>query len=75
MRIYPSGQAGGRLLGLREAKSNVGYLGQDSPVLHFGLGTHRKVDVIVTFLDSSAATRTNIAANQTITISGKPNRL
>jgi len=74
-RIYPAGQAGGDLLGLRESKSNYGYLGQDSPILHFGLGRHCEVDVVVTFLDGSAAARTNVAANQTITISGKLNRL
>ncbi|MCD6166727.1 VCBS repeat-containing protein, partial [bacterium] len=69
-RIYPPGQAGGTLLGMRESRSNNGYLGQDDPVLHFGLGEYTSVDVVVTFLDGSTATRTNVAACQTITING-----
>ena len=67
-RIYPAGQAGGELLGLRESRSNNGYLGQDDPVLHFGLGSHTAVEVVVRFLDGSIATRTNVSANQTLTI-------
>ncbi|MEX0610524.1 MAG: ASPIC/UnbV domain-containing protein, partial [Pirellulales bacterium] len=34
------GQQPQRLLGMREARSNNGYLGQDDPVLHFGLGEY-----------------------------------
>jgi len=57
--ISPQGQAGAfgakvyvraegaepqALLGMREARSNYGYLAQDDPVLHFGLGeySHRR---------------------------------
>lgn len=69
--IYPSGQAGGTVLGTRESQSNYGYLGQNDPVLHFGLGQRKKVDVVVTFLDGTTATRTNVAANQRIVISGQ----
>ncbi len=73
-RIYPAGQAGGTLLGLRESRSNNGYLGQDDPILHFGLGSHTSVDVVVNFLDGITITRSNISSNQTITIdtSGSP---
>ena len=46
-RIYPAGQLGGTLLGLRESRSNDGYLGQNDPVLHFGLGPIGPVDVRV----------------------------
>lgn len=54
VRVYPGGARGkGALLGFREAKSNYGYLGQDDPVLHFGLGRYRSVEVVVTFLDGS----------------------
>jgi len=67
-RIYPAGQAGRTLLGMRESRSNNGYLGQDDPVLHFGLGAHTSVDVEVTFFDRSPAIQRNVAANQTITI-------
>jgi len=69
--IYPAGEAPrGKLLGLREAKSNYGYLGQDDPVLHFGLGTLSAADVVVNFLDGTTITRRNVTANQTITIDG-----
>ncbi|MFQ5638212.1 MAG: FG-GAP-like repeat-containing protein, partial [bacterium] len=67
-RIYPAGQAGGQQLGLRESRSNNGYLGQNDPVLHFGLGAATIVDVVVQFLDGSVETRTNVPGNQTILI-------
>ena len=72
-RIYPAGQAGGQLLGLREARSSYGYLGQDDQILHFGLGARTAVDVVVTFLNGTTITQSNVAANQTITISGVAN--
>jgi hypothetical protein len=68
VKVYPAGRRS--LLGLREARSNNGYLGQNDPVLHFGLGGHRKVDVAVTFLDGSTVTRRGVAANRTITVGG-----
>jgi hypothetical protein len=70
VRIYPAGQAEhGAMLGFREAKSNYGYLGQDDPVLHFGLGLRSSVDVVVAFLDGTKVTRRNVSTNQTIIIS------
>jgi hypothetical protein len=69
VRVYPAGTEGnGPLLGFREARSNYGYLGQDDPVLHFGLGRHRLVNVGVAFLDGTRAISINVSANQTITI-------
>lgn len=71
VRIYEAGK--GRrncLLGLREARSNYGYLGQDDPVLHFGLGTHGSVSIVVVFLNGSEAAATNIPANQTVVVEG-----
>ena len=53
-----------------KARSNYGYLGQDDPVLHFGLGRHRSVDVVVVFLDGSVVTATGVKANQVITVKG-----
>lgn len=67
--VYPAGDARAkRLLGFREAKSNYGYLGQDDPVLHFGLGSRSSVSVAAIFLDGTEVTGRNILANQTITI-------
>jgi hypothetical protein len=40
-------------------------------VLHFGLGTHKRVDVVVKFLDGTTVTRAGVAANQTIAIDGR----
>ncbi|MHC4354121.1 MAG: CRTAC1 family protein [Planctomycetota bacterium] len=71
VRIYPaSAERKGSLLGSREARSNYGYLGQDDPVLHFGLGRHKTVDVVVTFPDGSIVTAPNTRANQTIVVGG-----
>ena len=44
---------GGAFVGMREAKGNHGYLAQDEPVLHFGLGAIASVDVVVDFVDGS----------------------
>lgn len=68
--VYPAGQGGNGLLGFRESRSNSGYLAQDDPVQHFGLGKHKLVDVVVTFLDGTKIARTNVAANQTIAMGG-----
>ena len=71
VRVYPAGANGnGSSLGFREARSNYGYLGHDDPVLHFGLGRHRSVDVMVIFGDGSTITASNVSANQTIMIDG-----
>jgi ASPIC and UnbV/Fibronectin type III domain len=58
------------LIAWREAKNVYGYLSQDDPVLHVGLGSARTVDVEVTFLDGTRVTRTSVASNQTVTING-----
>jgi enediyne biosynthesis protein E4 len=68
--IYPVGEAGGALLGMRESRSNSGYLAQDDPVLHFGLGEATAVDVVVHYLDGTVVTRSSVSASQTITIDG-----
>jgi len=69
VKIYPAGKAPeGTLLGFCQAKSNYGYLGQDDPVLHFGLGRRTSVDVIVFFLDGSATICRDLVADQIVTI-------
>ena len=68
--VYPAGQIGGTLIGMRESKGNYGYLGQDDPVLHFGLGSNTLVDVVVEFVDGSQVTQTNVSANQLLVIDG-----
>lgn len=67
-QVYPAGQMGGKLVGFRESRSNNGYLGQDDPILHVGLGGCTTVDVAVTFLCGEQVTRRNVRANQTITV-------
>ena len=69
-RVYEAGRAGqpDALLGLRESRSNYGYLGQDDPVLHFGLGSNTVVDVVVTFADGTEITQSNVSANRQILI-------
>jgi len=59
---------GGAFVGMREAKGNTGYLAQDEPVLHFGLGAIASVDVVVDFVDGSQVTMPGVAANQRILI-------
>jgi hypothetical protein len=59
---------GEELIGMREPRGNHGYLAQDDPVLHFGLGEHDPVDVVVCFLDGSETTVTAVPAGQTLQI-------
>jgi hypothetical protein len=55
---------------MREVKGNHGYLAQDDPVLHFGLGANLSVDVTVDFVDGTQTLCPAQAANQRIVISG-----
>lgn len=76
--VYPPGgmpdeprcesPVGEELIGMRESRGNHGYLAQDDPVLHFGLGEHDPVDVVVCFLDGSETTVTAVPAGQTLQI-------
>jgi len=79
--IAPNGQAGAfgskvtlysgdTMIGMREAKSNYGYLAQDDPVLHFGLGQHSAVRVEIKYLDGTITIEDNVQANQTHRVSG-----
>ena len=65
VRVFDSGNT---LLGSRESRSNNGYLGQDDPVIHVGLGSQTSVTVVVTFLDGTTRTVTGVEANQMITV-------
>jgi hypothetical protein len=65
--LYAAGEDR-QLLCMRESQSNCGYLGQNDPVLHFGLGDRIEVDVVVAFLDGSTATVRGVQANQTVVI-------
>lgn len=68
VKVYPEGQAGAKLVGYREARSMNGYLGQNDPVLHFGLGFHTSVDVEVQFLDGTKLLFEQVPANQTLKV-------
>lgn len=71
VRIYPADKSKtSPLLGFREARSNYGYLGQDDPVLHFGLGPHKSVSIVIVFLDGTETTASDMSANQTIVVEG-----
>jgi hypothetical protein len=69
--VFPAASGGGgALIGMREAKGNYGYLAQDDPVLHFGLGSAALVDVVVDYVEcENSVTVTDQAANQRILIS------
>ena len=73
VKIYEAGHAGelAYLVCFREARSQEGYLGQNDPVLHFGLGQRTAVDVEVTFLNGAVLTQGSVAANQTILLDGR----
>ena len=68
--IYSNGEKEAKLLCMREAKSNYGYLGQDDPVLHFGLGEHCKVNLKVCFLDGTLVELDNFDVDRIVSING-----
>ncbi|MBL8889249.1 MAG: ASPIC/UnbV domain-containing protein [Planctomycetaceae bacterium] len=59
------------LVGMRESRSNCGYLAQDDPILHFGLDQHQTVDVMVRFLDGTQVTKQNVTSGREIIIDGR----
>jgi enediyne biosynthesis protein E4 len=71
----PNGQAGafgakvylydtsGNMIGMREARSGYGYLAQDDPVIHFGTGKHRRVNIKVEFITGEVAEFKNVRTN------------
>lgn len=71
--VYQAGhlQDTNYLIGFQQAQAAHGYMGQDDPVLHFGLGKVESVDVKVRFLDGSEAIKTDVHSKQKILISGK----
>lgn len=68
VRVYREGEAGGSPVAMREARGVHGYLAQDDPVLHFGLGNLEAVDVIVRFADGSETTVTGVETNQVLQV-------
>ena len=70
--VYPVGQIDGKIWEMREARSCNGYLGQNDPVLHFGLGEFEFVDIVVVFPCGQEVIKTQIPANQTIVITSNP---
>ncbi len=68
--VYPEDSLYGRVIGFREARASEGYLAQNEPVLHFGLGDRTRVDVAVFFLDGSVAVHRGVAADRILAVSG-----
>lgn len=76
----PKGQAGafgakvfmysmdGKLLGMREAKSSYGYLAQDDPVIHFGAGKNKKVNLMIEFITGEKLELQNIKTNRVFVV-------
>lgn len=71
-RVWVAGQVGVELLGMRESRGNNGYLAQNDPALHFGLGSAETVDVVVDWLDGTQTQVLGAAKNQQLTINACP---
>ncbi len=54
------------LIGYRQVMNTYGYLCQDDPVQHFGLGSKTLVDVKVRFLDGTELKMANVASNRKV---------
>ena len=68
--ISDASNATGQTIASRESRSNNGYLGQDDPVIHVGLGNVTTVNISVTFSDGTTRIVTNVSSNQTVTVDG-----
>ena len=68
--ISDASNAAAQTIASRESRSNNGYLGQDDPVLHVGLGNVTTVNVSVTFSDGTTRIVSNVSSNQTVTVDG-----
>ncbi len=68
IKVFAAGT--GTQLGLREVKSSTGYLAQDDPVVHFGLGAATVVDVRVTYLNGTTVTIPNVNSKRTLILTG-----
>ncbi len=55
-----------QLVGYRQVQNTYGYLCQDDPVQHFGLGARTTVDVKVRFLDGTELKMAGVAADRKI---------
>jgi hypothetical protein len=66
VRAYVAGT--NTLIASREARGAYGYVAQDDPVLHFGLGAVQTVDIVVTFVDGSQRAVNGVATNRLITV-------
>lgn len=64
--IYESGHLGDKdfMLGYQEVQSNHGYLCQDQPAVHFGLGAHTSCDIRIIRTDGSTLEYQNVPADQ-----------
>jgi len=57
---------------MREAKGNHGYLAQDDPVLHFGLGAFTTVDVFVDYVECDGTDQIEWLAVDVTALAGAP---
>ena len=53
-----------QLVGYRQIQNGYGYLAQDDPVQHFGLGSRDAVDLKIMLLDSTVLKLPNVSARQ-----------
>jgi hypothetical protein len=72
--IYQAGHIGdpAYLLGYQESVSNFGYMSQNQPALHFGLGQQVSCDVRIDLTDGQVYEYPNVSADQTLAMKEKP---
>ncbi len=65
VKTYEAGQAGNAsaMISFREARSQEGYLGQNEPILHFGVGVRTSVDIQVTYVNGTVSTQSHMPVN------------
>jgi fibronectin type 3 domain-containing protein len=66
VRVYLAGTS--TLLAFREARAAYGYVAQDEPVIHVGLGGAARVDVVVRYPNGSQTRLDDVATNALVSV-------
>jgi len=72
VHFYNSQDTSGKLLGFREVHSASGYLSSTDPVLHFGTGGYKKIDVKIVFPSGRIIERSGLQPGGEYTIQEYP---
>jgi hypothetical protein len=71
--VYRAGKVGdaANLLGFQEISTGFGYASGQPAIAHFGLGSERRVDVLITLPDRTEIRQTDVQADRVLVVEEK----